>query len=178
MEGIIDRRHNTLRNTEDLYMMNNTMTLMALRTTRGRMLRALSLLSLLVHYGSLSAVSAWIVQPTTTTHHQKLHRSSARILIPQRSVGAVASVGGFAEDSLTPTLDGVEIRGPVTAVQNFLIVKLKDTLMATGGGILLPDQSKEKPTEGLVVVAGSGRLHPHTGIRIANPIRPGMSVLL
>ena len=160
-------------------MNHNTMTLMALqlRTTSGRMLMALSLLNLLVHYGSLSAVSAWIVQPTTTTH-QKLHHSSARILIPQRSVGAAASVGGFAEDSLTPTLDGVEIRGPVTAVQNFLIVKLKDTLMATGGGILLPDQSKEKPTEGLVVVAGSGRLHPHTGIRIANPIRPGMSVLL
>ena len=43
---------------------------------------------------------------------------------------------------MTTTLDGVEIRGPITAVQNFLIVKLKDTLLATGGGILLPDQSK------------------------------------
>lgn len=76
------------------------------------------------------------------------------------------------------TLDGVEIRGPIAAVQNVLIVKLKDTLLATGGGILLPDQSKEKPTEGLVVASGPGRIHPHTGIRLDNPIRPGMSVLL
>ena len=115
------------------------MTLIASRTTSGRMLTGLSLLNLFVHYGRLSSVSAWIVQSSTTTHHQNLHRSSAWILIRQYprhvwSVGAAEAVGGFADDSLTPTLDGGEIRGPVTAVHNFLIVKLKDTLMATGGG--------------------------------------------
>lgn len=49
--------------------------------------------------------------------------------------------------------------------------------MATGGGILLPDQSKERPTEGEVITAGPGKLHPHTGIRIHNPVSAGMSVL-
>jgi hypothetical protein len=66
-------------------------------------------------------------------------------------------------------LDGKEIRGPITAVNNVVIVKVKDTLTATAGGILLPDQSKQRPTEGLVVAAGPGKIHP---------IQPGMSVLL
>ena len=38
-------------------------------------------------------------------------------------------------------------------------------------------QSKERPTEGEVVAAGPGKLHPHTGVRIHNPVSEGMSVL-
>jgi chaperonin GroES len=58
-------------------------------------------------------------------------------------------------------------------------VKLKDTLQATNGGILLPDQSKERPTEGIVIeTTGPGKLHPNTGIRITNPITKGMNVVL
>lgn len=75
------------------------------------------------------------------------------------------------------TLDGEEIRGPITPLRNFILVKVKDTLTATTGGILLPDQSKERPTEGLVIAAGKGKIHPFTGIRIHNPIKEGMSVL-
>lgn len=75
------------------------------------------------------------------------------------------------------TLDGEGIRGPITPLRNFILVKVKDTLTATSGGILLPDQSKERPTEGLVVAAGKGKIHPFTGIRITNPIKEGMSVL-
>ena len=41
----------------------------------------------------------------------------------------------------------------------------------------LPPQAKERPTEGVVVAAGPGRLHPHTGVRIQNPVKPGDSVL-
>ena len=37
-------------------------------------------------------------------------------------------------------LDGQEIRGPITPLGNFVLVRTKDTLSATGGGILLPDQ--------------------------------------
>jgi chaperonin GroES len=77
----------------------------------------------------------------------------------------------------TYTLDGDEIRGPITPLRNFVLVKVKDTLTATSGGILLPDQSKERPTEGLVIAAGPGKIHPFTAIRIDNPIKEGMSVL-
>jgi len=35
----------------------------------------------------------------------------------------------------------------------------------------------ERPTEGEVITAGPGKLHPHTGVRIHNPVSTGMSVL-
>lgn len=38
-------------------------------------------------------------------------------------------------------------------------------------------KSKERPTEGEVIAAGPGKLHPHTGVRIHNPVSKGMSVL-
>ena len=80
--------------------------------------------------------------------------------------------------SLEPiTLDGQEIRGPITPLGNLVLVKVKDTLTATSGGILLPDQAKERPTEGLVIEAGPGKLHPFTGVRITNPVKVGNSVL-
>jgi chaperonin GroES len=78
---------------------------------------------------------------------------------------------------LAVTLDGDQIRGPITPLGNFVLVKVKDTLQATAGGVLLPDQSKERPTEGLVMEAGPGKIHPHTGIRITNPVTQGVSVL-
>ena len=37
-------------------------------------------------------------------------------------------------------LDGQEIRGPITPLGNFVLVRTKESLAATGGGILLPDQ--------------------------------------
>lgn len=97
---------------------------------------------------------------------------------PTQSTQLRAIEGGVSSPTGTSyTLDGEEIRGPITPLRNFILVKVKDTLTATSGGILLPDQSKERPTEGLVVAAGKGKIHPFTGIRITNPIKEGMSVL-
>jgi chaperonin GroES len=83
----------------------------------------------------------------------------------------------YSSETDTLTLDGETIRGPITPLRNFVLVKTKDTLAATGGGILLPDSSQERPTEGEVIAAGPGKLHPHTGVRIHNPVTTGMSVL-
>mmetsp|Transcript_22433 Transcript_22433/g.33214 ORF Transcript_22433/g.33214 Transcript_22433/m.33214 type:complete len:246 (+) Transcript_22433:22-759(+) len=100
-----------------------------------------------------------------------------------------ASVNGFAPvltnqyrnkiglEAAPILLDGQEIRGDISPLGNFVLVRTKDTLAATGGGILLPDQSQERPTEGIAISAGPGKLHPHTGVRITNPISEGMSVL-
>jgi len=85
--------------------------------------------------------------------------------------------GQTSTTKLYETLDGEEIRGPITPLGNFVLVRTKDALSATSGGILLPDQSKERPTEGEVMAAGPGKLHPHTGVRIHNPIKKGYSVL-
>lgn len=42
--------------------------------------------------------------------------------------------------SATVTLDGKEIRGPITPLGNFVLIRSKESLSATDGGILLPDQ--------------------------------------
>jgi chaperonin GroES len=104
---------------------------------------------------------------TTTT---AVSSSSTSTTIPTPNVSSGTTKTPF-------TLDGQEIRQPLTALNNILIVKVKDALSSTGGGILLPDQSKQRPTEGLVLVSGPGKLHPFTGIRIPNPIHVGMSVV-
>jgi chaperonin GroES len=118
------------------------------------------ILSLLLVVSSTS--SAWIAQ-TTTNSRRRTHPPVASSS-PSLSAAPI-------------TLDGQEIRQDVTPVGNLLLVRLKDTLTATVGGILLPDQSKQRPTEGLVLAAGPGKLHPHTGVRIDNPVKEGMSVL-
>lgn len=75
------------------------------------------------------------------------------------------------------TLDGQEIRQEITAMNNIIFVRVKDALSTTTGGIVLPDQSKQRPTEGTVVACGPGKIHPHTGNRIKNPISVGMNVV-
>ena len=98
--------------------------------------------------------------------------------VPSSSLFADIAASDLSTTSSTGySLDGEEIRGPITPLRNFILVKVKDTLTATEGGILLPDQSKERPTEGLVVASGPGKIHPFTAKRIHNPIKPGMSVL-
>jgi chaperonin GroES len=75
------------------------------------------------------------------------------------------------------TLDGQEIRQEITAMNNIIFVKVKEALSTTTGGIVIPDQSKQRPTEGTVVACGPGKIHPHTGKRISNPISVGMNVI-
>jgi chaperonin GroES len=128
--------------------------------------------------------SGWVLKiPSKSTSHTgstSNHHSSLSLLMietdasedsensPTSTVSSVKS---------TITLDGQEIRQPITAINNIVIVKVKDALSATGGGILLPDQSKQRPTEGLVIKAGPGKWHPFTGVRITNPVQEGMSVV-
>ena len=77
----------------------------------------------------------------------------------------------------TYTLDGEQIKGPITPMGNFVLVRTKESLTSTGGGILIPDSSKERPTEGEVIAHGPGKLHPHTAVRITCPVTVGQSVL-
>ena len=75
------------------------------------------------------------------------------------------------------TLDDKPIGSEVTAMQNFILVKLGDSLTMTFGGLIMPDESQTKVTEGSVISAGPGRLHDKTGYLIPNPIEAGDSVL-
>jgi chaperonin GroES len=118
-------------------------------------------LSLLL-LSAASVANAWMPSTISSTATRTSASTTAR--------SAALTAGAI-------TLDGNEIRGPITPLGNLVLVKVKDTLTATGGGILLPDQSQERPTEGLVMEAGPGKLHPITGVRIENPVKSGMSVL-
>jgi chaperonin GroES len=123
---------------------------------------------------SVVALTCALMASSTTTSYGWV------VPTPSRSTSLLSSTTAAAastSSSGTYTLDGEELRGPITPLGNFCLVRTKDTLTATDGGILLPDQSKERPTEGIVVAAGPGKLHPHTGVRITNPVKEGDSVL-
>lgn len=74
-------------------------------------------------------------------------------------------------------LDGIEISGDLTPMSNSLLVKVKEALAETKGGLYIPDNAKERPTEGLVISAGPGRIHPETAIQLDIAVKAGQSVM-
>eukprot|EP01031_Cornospumella_fuschlensis_P040735 gene40735-49680_t len=74
-------------------------------------------------------------------------------------------------------VDGVTIEGDLTPLHNNLLIKVKEVAKSTPGGLVLPDNAKERPTEGTVVAAGPGKVHPETAILLEMSVRVGDSVL-
>lgn len=139
------------------------------------MMRAALALSVLCAIGFVDrGCCAWVATPsearTTTTRSALSQRHSSSTALRQSSSSTASAPSQY-------TLDGQDIRGEITPLGNIVLVKVKETLTATTGGILLPDQAKERPTEGVVVCAGPGKIHPFTAVRITNPIQAGISVL-
>jgi chaperonin GroES len=67
--------------------------------------------------------------------------------------------------------------GQLQPLSNFVLVKIREAKSQTLGGIVLPDQAKEKPTEGVIVAVGPGRVHPDTNVLIQMPVAVGDRVL-
>lgn len=74
-------------------------------------------------------------------------------------------------------IDGIPITGNLSPLSNNLLIKVKEVASATSGGLYIPDNAKERPTEGLVVAAGPGRVHPDTGILINSAVAVGENVI-
>ncbi|RYG68269.1 co-chaperone GroES, partial [archaeon] len=74
-------------------------------------------------------------------------------------------------------VDGVTIEGNLTPLHNNLLIKVKEAAKSTAGGLILPDNAKERPTEGTVVAAGPGKVHPETAVRLEMSVRVGDNVL-
>ena len=74
-------------------------------------------------------------------------------------------------------IDGITIIGDIQPMQNCLLVKVRPVLATTAGGIFIPDNAKERPTEGVVVAAGPGRVHPETGLQLDNAVKKGEGVI-
>ena len=75
------------------------------------------------------------------------------------------------------SLQGKPIDGPLEPLSNFVLVKVREAAAQTLGGVVLPDQAKEKPTEGTVVACGPGKVHLDTGVKIDMPMSVGDRVL-
>ena len=74
-------------------------------------------------------------------------------------------------------LDGITIDGDLIPLQNNLLIKVKQAATATAGGLYIPDNAKERPTEGVCIAGGKGRNHPDTGLLIEIAVNPGESVI-
>lgn len=53
---------------------------------------------------------------------------------------------------------------PQLPLRDRLMVKRTEEKTTSKGGIIIPDNAKEKPSEGVVVAAGSGRVNDHGNI--------------
>lgn len=74
-------------------------------------------------------------------------------------------------------LDGITIDGDLQPVANNLLVKVKEALASTQGGLFIPDNAKERPTEGMVINNGPGRFHPETGVLLDIAVKAGSNVI-
>ena len=91
----------------------------------------------------------------------------------QRSFGNRLAVSSLKANKL----DGINISGDLVPISNNLLIKVKMAADSTKGGLFIPDNAKERPTEGLVVAAGPGRVHPESGIPIPIACSTGQSVI-
>jgi len=74
-------------------------------------------------------------------------------------------------------LDGLPITGDLSPLSNNLLIKVKETAAETKGGLFIPDNAKERPTEGKVIAAGPGRVHPDTAIQLDIAVTVGTNVI-
>lgn len=72
----------------------------------------------------------------------------------------------FASSLLANKIDGISVEGNLQPISNNLLIKVKEVASSTAGGLYIPDNAKERPTEGSVIAAGPGRVHPETGVQL------------
>lgn len=74
-------------------------------------------------------------------------------------------------------LDGINIEGNLIPLANNLLIQVRVAAESTKGGLFIPDNAKERPTEGLVVAAGPGRVHPESGVKLTIAVNAGEHVI-
>jgi chaperonin GroES len=74
-------------------------------------------------------------------------------------------------------IDGIPITGTLKPLSNNILVKVKEAVVSTTGGIFIPDNAKERPTEGKVVAIGGGRIHPETAYNLDMAVAVGDNVI-
>ncbi|GKY94428.1 hypothetical protein MPSEU_000408700 [Mayamaea pseudoterrestris] len=75
------------------------------------------------------------------------------------------------------TLEGRKIKGDVSPLNNFILVRVADAQEVTEGGILLTGKAKIRKTLGTVVSTGPGRVHQDSGVAFPMPVTKGNGVV-
>ena len=111
-------------------------------------------------YAAVCTAMAVITSSSAFTSSPNQHHRSAVLETPS-STSSLSETAVAAPELKKEacSLDGKKIRGPITPLGNFVLVRTKDTLSATDGGILLPDQAKERATEGEYVLFNISTYH-------------------
>jgi len=95
-------------------------------------------------YAAVCTAMAVITSSSAFSSSSTHHTNSRPAVIQKSSSSFAAGTVELKNEGGQCTLDGKNIRGPITPLGNFVLVRTKDTLSATDGGILLPDQAKER----------------------------------
>lgn len=77
----------------------------------------------------------------------------------------------------THVIDGSTIEGELSPIANNVLVKVREAASETSGGLIIPENAKEKCYEGVVVAAGPGRTHPESGIKMTMGVSVGDKVI-
>jgi chaperonin GroES len=75
-------------------------------------------------------------------------------------------------------LNNYDLPGPLTPINNQVLIKLSKTDDRTKGGLFVATENAQKPTEGIVVAAGDGEINPDTGALLPNTVSEGDLVML
>jgi chaperonin GroES len=74
-------------------------------------------------------------------------------------------------------VDGRTMENDVTPTNNFVLVKLPDSVESSAGGLFLTGKNKVKRSEGTIVSVGPGRMDLETGNMFDMPVEAGESVV-
>lgn len=83
----------------------------------------------------------------------------------------------LASATATYEMDDKELRGPLTPLEDTVLVKVGEGKRVTKGGLFLPEQVTERKTRGTVVAVGEGKRHWDTGVQIPITVNVGESVV-
>ncbi|CAM9157682.1 unnamed protein product, partial [Hapterophycus canaliculatus] len=124
-----------------------------------------------VQLRSLTAAS------TATTTSAVGGAGSTRIRRARTAAGSVPGVLHASATAEEYELDEKTLRGPLTPVEDTIIVKVDTQKEVTEGGLFLPTMKSVKITRGTVTAVGEGKRHWDTGVQIPITVKVGERVV-
>lgn len=103
---------------------------------------------------------------------------SAAFVGAPRSSASHTRIRGSALHMAQYRLNNYELSGPITPLNNQVLVKFSKVDDRTTGGLFVATEEAQKPREGIVVSAGPGVKHPETNVLLPCPVKKGDLVLL